>query len=148
MCIGIKLHVSLICTHIHLYIQVPLGVLPKNEVKYEDMIDILQHLHCYVPSKQIQREVTVPGTDEKLTLDDHEFSTTLVGGDQVTVARIRGAQRIRSNSENKLNGLAAVLPVVEDWHSKQCLLQVNGIHYVSMDHACFKPYMHGSPHYR
>lgn len=123
---------SPICTHTY----VPLGVLPKNEVKYEDMIDILQHLQCYVPSKQVQREVTVPGTDEKLTLDDHEFSTTLVGGDQVTVAHIRGAQLIRSNSESKLNGVAAVLPVVEDWHSKQCLLQVNGIHviyYASME---------------
>lgn len=40
------------------------------------------------------------------------------------MARARGSQLIRSNSGNKLDSLAGVLPVVEDWHSKQCLLEV------------------------
>lgn len=50
-----------------------MGVLPKDEIRYEDMIDILQHMQCYVPTKQVQQEATVPGTDETLTLDDHDL---------------------------------------------------------------------------
>ena len=32
-----------------------------------------------------------------IKIDDKMFITTLVGGDQLTVARIRGAQRIHGN---------------------------------------------------
>ena len=48
---------------------------------------------------------------------------TLVGGDQVTVARIRGAQRIRGNSETSQR-LEGILPVAEDLHAKMCFLEV------------------------
>ena len=105
-------------------IQVPLGVLPKNKTKYEDMMDILQHLQSYVPSKHVQKEMSVPGREEAVTLDDQEFATTLMGGDQLTVARARGAQLIRSNSSNNEDRLAGLLPAAEDWHTKLCLMQV------------------------
>lgn len=107
--------------------QIPLGVLPKNEMKYEDMIDIIEHLQRYVPSKQVQREMSVPGSDEVVTVEDEEFATTLMGGDQLTVARARGSQLIRSNSGNKRDCLAGILPVSEDWHAKLCLIQVKHV---------------------
>ena len=68
-------------------LQVPLGVLPKNETKYEDMMDILQHLQGYVLAIDVRREMKVPGSDVPLAVDDKEFTTTLMGGDQLTVAR-------------------------------------------------------------
>ena len=41
-------------TNIHLlqvsYVQVPLGVLNKSEMKYDDMIEIMEHVHQYVPT--------------------------------------------------------------------------------------------------
>ena len=62
-------------------------MLPKNENKYEDMMDILQHLQGYVPVKDVKREMKIPGSDEPVTVDDRHFATTLMGGDQLTVAR-------------------------------------------------------------
>ena len=35
-------------------LQVPLGVLPKQEILYDDMIDILEHYKQYLPSKTVQ----------------------------------------------------------------------------------------------
>jgi len=32
-----------------LNLQIPLGVKLENEMKYEEMIDIMLDLHCYVP---------------------------------------------------------------------------------------------------
>ena len=46
------------------------------------------------------------------------------GGDQMTAARARGSQRVRSNSERGKDRLEGLQPVVEDWHAKVCLLGV------------------------
>ena len=105
-------------------LQVPLGIILKDETKYDDMIDILEHIQQYVPVKHVQRELVVPVTGEVLHLEDQEFARTLVGGDQLTAARACGAQLFRSNSETNEHRLAGLLPVCEDWHAKQCLLQV------------------------
>ena len=43
----------------------------------------------------------------------------------MTVARVRGSQRIRSNSESDLGRLKGVGGFVEDWHAKMCLLTVS-----------------------
>ena len=55
---------------------------------------------------------------------EQHHAVTLIGGDQLTVARARGAQKIRSNSFKSEDRLDGLLPVAEDWHSKICLLQV------------------------
>jgi len=54
---------------------------------------------------------------------DH-FQHILFGGDQLTVARARGAQGILSNSHTGFDRLEGLVPVVEDWHAKVCILEV------------------------
>ena len=98
-------------------------MLPYNETTYEDMIEILLRVQKYVPSKMVEREVILP-TEEVMTYEEQHFAVTLVGGDQLTVARACGAQRIRSNSTKSEDRLDGLLPVAEDWHAKMCLLQV------------------------
>lgn len=58
-------------------------------------------------------------------MEDDQFVMTVVGGDYLTAARMRGAQRIRGNSENSGDRFDGLLPVAEDWHAKVCLLEVN-----------------------
>lgn len=102
-------------------------MLPCSEIKYEDMIKCLEDIQVYVPSKEVEREVTIPnktGPDTIMKIRDQQHMMTLVGGDQVTVARIRGAQRIRGNSETSQQRLDGILPVPEDWHAKMCFLEV------------------------
>ena len=47
-----------------------------------------------------------------------------VGGDQLTAARARGSQCVRSNSERGKDQLQGLQAVVEDWHCKVCFLGV------------------------
>lgn len=54
----------------------------------------------------------------------HHFHHILLGGDHVTVARVRGAQRMRQNSESGQRRLQGFIPVIEDWHAKVVLLGV------------------------
>ena len=51
---------------------------------------------------------------------------TLVGGDQLNVARICVAhdQRICGNPENSKGQFDGLLPAAEDWHAKMCFLEV------------------------
>ena len=46
------------------------------------MIDILEHVQRYVPVKDVQRELSVPG-GEKI---DQQYLTIPIGGDQLSVA--------------------------------------------------------------
>ena len=108
------------------HIQTPLGILLKSEMSYADMISILEELHKYVPvvSSTTQTNVPVDGEVEECTVIDDKFHRLLFGGDQLTTARARGAQRVRSNSERPLHKLEGFEPVCEDWHVKGVLLRV------------------------
>lgn len=115
--------------------QIPLGVLPKNETKYEDMIDILEEYKKYVPYKIVKLKEPL---EDNIT-EDHSFVTTLLGGDYLSAARARGAQVIRRNSELEKHRLDGVLPVSEDWHAKVCLLEASTINLVTNNkliHRC------------
>ena len=105
--------------------QVPLGVLNKSEMKYDDMIDIMDHLHQYVPTKTSTVEVDLPETGGKIDITKTGFHTILFGGDQLTSKRARGSQMIRSNSITPTQQNSGLLPCTEDWHARLCLLQVS-----------------------
>ena len=86
------------------------------------MIRILEELQKYIPSKLIDIQEKIPGSD--LT-EEKTFVTTLVGGDYLSAVRARGAMLIRGISELQEHGLKGFLPVSEDWHAKVCLMEVS-----------------------
>ena len=49
----------------------------------------------------------------------------LLGGDQFSCSMARRVIADRINSTNDVQCLKGVIPVVEDWHSKLCLLTVS-----------------------
>ena len=102
--------------------QVPLGVLNKSEMKYEDMISIMEHNHQYVATITDTIEVDLPASGHKVEVTKTKFH--VFGGDQLTAKRARGSQMIRSNSINSTEQISGLLPTAEDWHAKLCLLQV------------------------
>ncbi|KAL5510365.1 hypothetical protein EMCRGX_G005898 [Ephydatia muelleri] len=106
---------------------VPLGVLLKNENVLDDMVDILDALHKYVPKKTSIQSVDIceeSGATRTMDLQIHHFHHILLGGDQLTVARVRGSQGIVSNSYNGSERIEGFIPVIEDWHTKMCYMQV------------------------
>ena len=46
------------------------------------------------------------------------------GGDQLTAARVRGAQAAKCNSVTSAKRFDGLIPVIEDWHTKVVLLEV------------------------
>ena len=70
---------------------------------YNDMVDIVDELHKYIPkttSVQTFQVNTEGGGSEVVTLNIDHFYHILIGGDQLTAARIRCGQGILSNSVN------------------------------------------------
>lgn len=105
--------------------QVPLGILLKSEIHMDEMIDILKHVQRYVPTVTSQEQVVV--SNDEVTVITDSFHKILLGGDQLTAARIRSSQRIVKNSERGLDRLEGLTAVIEDWHAKQCMMQVSSI---------------------
>ena len=94
-----------------------------SEINYKDMIVV----QGYAPSIDVEWELVVTdqsGDATTIQLEDKECAVTLVGGDQLTVARIRGAQKVRGNLETSEQRFDGLLPVAEDWHAKMCFLEV------------------------
>lgn len=69
-----------------------------NENKLDEMCKILHELQRYVPSSKITEVTTLPD-GRVFTHDNYKLHPVILGGDQMTVARICGAVAVRSNHE-------------------------------------------------
>ena len=78
--------------HYYFCKQVPLGVLLLNENKSDEMIEILQYLHKYVPSIGCEQEIPILSQGRSVIKTDTVQHRIVFGGDQLTVAHVRGAQ--------------------------------------------------------
>ena len=96
----------------------------KNENKTDDMVDILTHLHQYVPMVSSLNEVHVPNSGACEHIPSEALHHLLIGDDQLTAERVRGAQSIRRISTHAAGRLEGYIPISEDWHAKVCFMQV------------------------
>ena len=85
---------------------VVLDVVPKNEAKHSDMLDIMNILQSYL------------GQDFPTT------KTVVSGGDQLTSERQACAQHHMMDGNTRRDCLALLEPVCEDWHALMCFLCV------------------------
>lgn len=108
----------------HYTSQIPLGVILKSENKTDEMCEIMERMHQYVPHVQASHDFVNPVTEDVMKIQGDHFYHILFGGDQLTAARARGSQRVRMNSDDGLSRFEGLIPVVEDWHAKVILLQV------------------------
>lgn len=88
------------------------------------MVEIMTHIHNYVPKKIRSRQYTVEDTNEVVDIPNDNLHPILLGGDQLTVARARSAKKAKINSVDPSLRLDGLLPVAEDWHTRLNLLQV------------------------
>ncbi len=58
----------------------------KNEAKGDDMVDIMTHIHQYVPSIPMTRQIKLT-TGECVDVTWERMHRILMGGDQMTAAR-------------------------------------------------------------
>ena len=102
-------------------------MLLKNENKVDGMVSIMETLQKYVPHQRVTSAVPVPDSQEVEVINIDHFHQILFGEgeDQLIVVRARGAQSSRGNSDDGDERLEGLVPVVEDWHAKVCLLGVS-----------------------
>jgi hypothetical protein len=88
------------------------------------MIDIMNHFSKYVPSFLF---INVGSAGETVQLKSFHHHQILFGGDQLTCAQARSAQKNVVNGNNALSGLDGLISVVEDWHAQLNLLNVSDL---------------------
>lgn len=71
-----------------------------------------------------ENKVDVQGQTEPISVEMDYFHSILIGGDQMTCARVRGAQSLRENSVSGRSRMEGLILVIEDWHAKVCFMQV------------------------
>ena len=84
--------------------------------------------HNYVPTNRSKGELTLLNGHTIPALDDTQFFQTLLGGDQLTVAMVRGTVGRQRTHDKPLDHLDEILPVVEDWHARMTLMKVHLIY--------------------
>ena len=67
----------------------------KNENKLDEMVDILDELHKYVPSLRTMQRFEYSGDGEVAEIDVDHFCHIPFGGDQLTVALPKHPQECR-----------------------------------------------------
>ena len=81
-------------------------------------------MNRYVPTLRTEHVVN-DISQEPVKLQADFFHSILIGGDQLTCARVRGGQQIRENSRTGRVRLEGLIPVIEDWHARVCFMQVS-----------------------
>ena len=77
----------------------------QNEISHQGMLKIMRQQHIYL---------------------EREFNGVVPsGGDLLTCERQRCAQQHVMDSDTREQRLEPLEPVIEDWHTLMCLLQVN-----------------------
>ena len=98
----------------------------KDENKIDEMVKILDDLNHYVPSTEsisIHHVTTEDGVNTE-KIRNVKYHSLLFAGDQLTVKRARSARSQRDNSQHAQGKLRGFVPVAQDWHAGQCLLDV------------------------
>ena len=96
----------------------------KNESKLDEMSSILEQFMKLVPTEPAEGLHVLPN-GSTVPYDNTQFFKILLGGDQLTVARVRGTQALRASEDKAVDRLEGVIPVVEDWHARMTLMIVS-----------------------
>ncbi len=64
------------------------------------MVNILSTLQRYVSVQKLSARLKIPGKEEMDKVSMERMHQLLFGGDQLTVVRAKGAQRIQQNSQD------------------------------------------------
>ena len=106
-------------------IKVPLGIQLKNEIYLTEMCDVLDNFTTYVPMQESSKTLEMNG--KSYTYDDTKLIQLLIFGDQLTVARIRGAEQLRDCQVEAKDTLQEFVAVIADCHSRICLVEVRAV---------------------
>lgn len=89
------------------------------------MVAIVSEAHCYVPGIEYTATKKIENTDEEVQVPSAIYHHKFFGGDQLTVARIRSAQKYMCNADTPAKRLVGFHAMIEDWHTKLTFMEVS-----------------------
>ena len=96
------------------------------------MVDIMSCLHTYVPTEDYTEQCFIPSSDSTVQVPKAVFHPIIIGGDQLTASRARGAKKAKVHADSPVSRLEGLIPVAEDWHTKLNLLEVREFVYLRL----------------
>ena len=88
------------------------------------MVDTMSCLHTHVPTEDYTEQCFIPSSDSTVQVLKGVFHPIIIGGDQLTASRARGAKKAKVHADSPVSRLEGLIPVAEDWHTKLNLLEV------------------------
>ena len=95
------------------------------------MVEIMSSLHRYVPTVEYTEDYFISNIGQTFQVPNAFFHPILIGGDQLTAARGRGAKKGKVHAESPTSRLEGLIPVAQDWHTK-VTLQVRDQQFIHM----------------
>ena len=92
-----------------------MSIIPKNENKSDEMVDIMGSVHDYVPMVETSHKVFVASLNEHVDVHEARSFPIILHGDFLTAARARGA---KINSDSPASRFQGLVPASADWHTK------------------------------
>ena len=87
------------------------------------MSHVLHNYMQFVPTVLANGFIVLPN-GSRVLFDDTKFDPNLLGGDQLTVVRVRSTQALHDTLDSAVERYDGIVPVLEDWHARVILLQV------------------------
>ena len=91
----------------------PLRIIFKSENNSDEMIDFMKQLQQYSPVIETMKLRYIPSMDKTREVTSGIGKPVLFGGDQLTVARARGAQKAKVHATSLLSRLDGLVPMIE-----------------------------------
>lgn len=85
----------------------------------------MSHLHCHISTAQYAEDHFISSIDQTIQVPKAYTHPILIGGDQLTAARGRGAKKAKVHADSRTCRLEGLILVAEDWHTKVTLLEVS-----------------------
>ena len=90
------------------------------------MVAIVSAAHHYVPGiKYTAKTVIESMDDEEVAVPSAVYHHLFFGGDQLTAARVRSAQKHMCNADTPGKRLLGFHAMIEDWHTKLTFMEVS-----------------------
>ena len=95
-----------------------MSIIPKNENKGDEMVEIRDTIHTYVTASCRNESVEV-----------HRACSFPINlhGDYLTPCRARGAKKVKINANSPPHRLEGAIPAAADWHTNLKLLGVRNL---------------------
>ena len=90
-------------------------MLLHDENKLDEMSHVLEHYMQFVPKVEANGFISLPN-GEKVEYDDTKFNAKPLGGDQLTVVRVRSTQALQDTMDSATQRFEGLILVIEDWH--------------------------------